>query len=178
MKVILIFLVLLVPMTAQDKGKPGGAQTNKTNVITVPAGVTLTVRVNEAISSKKNDVGDRFTGVLETAVSANGAVVAERLSSVTGRVAGKRRSAQGDELSLEVVSIECPKGEVLPVVTDPMIRRHENSAATGPCGWEARRGWAPRSARSPAEARGQRLEPQLVGPLAPLERQRRASPSK
>ena len=49
----------------------------------IPAGVSITVRVNEALSSKKNDAGDRFTGVLESALSANGLVAAEKQSTVT-----------------------------------------------------------------------------------------------
>jgi len=34
----------------------------KPGLIMIPAGISITVRVDEALSSKKNDAGDRFTG--------------------------------------------------------------------------------------------------------------------
>jgi hypothetical protein len=99
--------------------------------IIIPAGVSITVRVNEAVSSKKNDAGDRFTGVLESALSANGLVAAEKQSNVTGRVVSRKRAMQGDELALELVSIDRPNGDQLNVVTDLLLRRNENSIASG-----------------------------------------------
>jgi hypothetical protein len=103
----------------------------KAAFITVPPGVSVTVRINEALSLKKHDVGDRFTGVLESTLSANGLVAAEKQSKVTGRVVSRNRAMQGDELALELVSIDRPNGEKLNVVSDPLLRCNENSIASG-----------------------------------------------
>jgi hypothetical protein len=113
---------------AQDKPP---ATLEKPRMITVPAGVSITVRMNEALSSKKNDVGDHFTGILERAISASGTVAAERQSLVSGRIVSRKRAMQGDELALEVISIERPNGELLNVATDPLVRRNENSMTSG-----------------------------------------------
>lgn len=112
-----------------EENGPGSQK--KAALIIIPAGVSITVRVNEAVSSKKNDVGDRFTKVLESTLSANGLVAAEKQSKVTGRVVSRKRAIQGDELALELVSIERPNGEKLNVVSDLLLRRNENSVASG-----------------------------------------------
>jgi hypothetical protein len=44
-------------------GKDNSPSTQKKPGLTmIPAGISITVRVDEALSSKKNDAGDRFTG--------------------------------------------------------------------------------------------------------------------
>ena len=112
-----------------EENGPGSQK--KAALIMIPAGVSVTVRINEALSSKKNNAGDRFTGVLESALSANGLVAAEKLSTVSGRVVSRKRAMQGDELALELVSIDKPNGDRLNVATDLLLRRNENPTASG-----------------------------------------------
>lgn len=121
--------VVAASLAFGDENSPNNQK--KAAAIIIPAGVSITVRVTEALSSTKNDAGDRFTGVLESALSANGLVAAERRSTVSGRVVSRKRAIQGDELALEVVSIDRPTGDRLNVVTDLLLRRNENSIASG-----------------------------------------------
>jgi hypothetical protein len=123
-----IWILAAALALAQDKPP---ATLEKPKVLIIPAGVSITVRMNEALSSKKNDVGDHFSGVLESAISANGTIAAERQSLVSGRIVSRKRGMQGDELALELVSVERPNGEFLNVTTDPLVRRNENSMTSG-----------------------------------------------
>jgi len=53
--------------------------------ITLPAGTVIPVRLNDWLSSDKNQSGDRFSATLEQPLVANGWVVAVRGQVVTGR---------------------------------------------------------------------------------------------
>jgi hypothetical protein len=76
--------------------------------VSVPAGANLSVRVNEDLSSERAQVGDRFTGVLEQPLVANGLTVFPRGTNVSGRLmhvkSSGRLKAPG-ELGLQVTSI-------------------------------------------------------------------------
>src|SRR5712691_8311864 len=69
------------PAQAPPDSLPPGPQ------LTVPAGTWITVRVDQPISSDRNQQGDMFTATLAQPVVANGRVIARRGQTVGGVVA-------------------------------------------------------------------------------------------
>jgi len=67
------------PTTAEEK--PAAAQT-----VTVPAGTVVNVRVNEPLSSKTSQAGERFTGVIAEPVEIGDSVVIPKGADATGEV--------------------------------------------------------------------------------------------
>jgi hypothetical protein len=89
--------------------------------LTVPAGTILPVRVNEPLSSDHNQVGDRFTAVLQEPIVVNGWVVARRGQLLTGQVeaAVKAGRVKGtSQLGLEVTDLTVVDGQQKPVLTE------------------------------------------------------------
>ena len=75
---------------------------------TIPAGTKVTVRVNEALSSDKVQVGSRFTGVLTEPLVVNGQTLFPRNADVEGqvvRVVDSGRLSRPGELELQLTSV-------------------------------------------------------------------------
>jgi hypothetical protein len=76
--------------------------------VSAPAGSSLLVRINERLSSRDDDVGTRFTGVLERPLVSHGEVVFERGTPVAGEVVaskGKGRFKGAGDLGIELTAI-------------------------------------------------------------------------
>jgi hypothetical protein len=103
--------------------------------ITIPAGTYLTVRVNQALSSDKNQPGDSFTATLEAPVVANGVVVAEPGEMLSGRVAiaDHHSSDHPGRLGLQLTSLSLVDGQQVPIQSQLVNRR----GGTTPGGVEA-----------------------------------------
>lgn len=72
---------------ATDSSKPPSIMDRlASKPITLPEGTVLTVRLNETLSSKRNNSGDSFTGTLIQPVEAGGKVVIPKGATVTGVV--------------------------------------------------------------------------------------------
>jgi len=81
--------------------------------LTVPPGTFVTVRMNEALSSDRNQEGDLFTGTLMQPVVVNGVVVAQRGQTVLGRVAEATKAARGQgtsRLALQLTGLTLADG--------------------------------------------------------------------
>jgi len=77
--------------------------------VSVPAGTTLAIRINQHISVKHNHAGDRFSGEVADPVSVNGNVVIPKGAEVGGRIdeAHRRGHFKGASvLELRLTSIE------------------------------------------------------------------------
>jgi hypothetical protein len=103
--------------------------------LTVPAGTYLTVRVNQALSSDKNQPGDPFTATLEAPVVANGVVVAEPGETIGGRVAIAQKHGSGSpgKLGLQLTNLSLADGQQIPIQSQLISRR----GGTTPGGVEA-----------------------------------------
>jgi hypothetical protein len=89
------------------------------NVVTIPAGQSLLVRMIDAVDSKKNNVGDVFHASLETDLVVNDVVVARRGADVYGRLAEAKEAghyAGSAELQLELTRLVID-GKDYPVVS-------------------------------------------------------------
>jgi hypothetical protein len=97
-----------------------GAQTVP-GTLTVPAGTILVVRINEFLSSDRNQIGDAFTAELERPIIVNGWVVARRGQVVTGKVkeAQKAGRVKGvSQLGVELTDLTVVDGRQVPVLTE------------------------------------------------------------
>jgi hypothetical protein len=84
---------------------PGSAQQQ---MVTVPAGTSLLVRMVDSVDSNKNAVGSRFTASLETNLQVAGVVVAPAGTKIYGRLAQSKEAGRvggKSELQLELTDI-------------------------------------------------------------------------
>ena len=112
-------LTVAMPGHAQQ---PYGAAQPPSQLV-LPAGVWISVRVDQQLSSKHNLPGDSFLASLAQPLVVGGFVVARRGQTVGGRVAiaqqAGRRSGTS-RLGLELTEISLVDGQQLPVVTQLM----------------------------------------------------------
>lgn len=79
--------VVSKPAAAEGSAEPSEAAAPVVHKpVILPAGAVLTVRLNEAISSKSNHAGDKFTATIEEPLEVGGMVVVPKGSSVSGTV--------------------------------------------------------------------------------------------
>jgi hypothetical protein len=85
--------------------------------LTVAPGTYITVRVNDTLSSDRNQVGDPFSATLMQPVVVDGVVVAQRGQMVYGRVAeaAKARSNVPSRLGLQLTELTLADGSQSPV---------------------------------------------------------------
>lgn len=74
----------------------------------VPAGTPVTVRLNGGLAASRNEVGDRFTGILEQPITSGGATIFPAGTPVSGEVVaskGKGRFKGAGDLGIELTAI-------------------------------------------------------------------------
>ncbi len=112
------------PMQQQGSGyAPVPAQ------VSVPAGTYLTVRINQLLSSDRNQVGDAFSATLVKPLVANGIVVAEPGQTIGGRVSQVQKSGRIEglaKLGVELTDLTLVDGQQIPIKT-MFISRTANS---------------------------------------------------
>ena len=75
------------PAKGSESPKPSSIlERLESKPVTLPEGTVLTVRLNETVSSKNNNSGDRFTGTVEEPVEVGGKVVVPKGTTVAGTV--------------------------------------------------------------------------------------------
>ena len=108
--------------------------------LTLPAGVVISARSTQWLSSDKNHPGDSFSATLDQPVIANGWVVARRGQTILGRVDVAQKASQGNgvsRLGVEITELTLVDGEQVPVSTrmqqvapPPYLQYPGRSAAT------------------------------------------------
>src|SRR6202521_4416010 len=89
--------------------------------LTVPAGTILLIRINDYLSSDRNQIGDQFTAVLENPVVVNGWVVARRGQMIVGHVKDVRKAGRikgTSELGVELTDLTVVDGHQVPILTE------------------------------------------------------------
>jgi hypothetical protein len=100
---------------------PAQAVQSVPGTLTVPAGTIVVVRINEFLSSDRNQIGDAFTGELEQPIVVHGWVVARRGQLVTGKVeeAQKAGRVKGvSRLGVELTDLTIVDGHQVPVLSE------------------------------------------------------------
>ncbi len=120
--------------SAPQLAQPQGALPQ---VLTIPAGTVISVRLNQWLSSDQNHAGDTFGAELDQPIVVDGWVVARRPQSVLGRVVLAQKSNHGNnesKLGLELAELTLVDGERLTVTTelvqDSRVRSTGHDAAT------------------------------------------------
>ncbi|HXZ19605.1 MAG TPA: hypothetical protein VEG63_06630 [Candidatus Acidoferrales bacterium] len=96
----------------------------------IPAGTYLTVRINEALSSDRNQEGDAFTATLAQPVIVNGVVVARQGQTVGGRVAEAKKAGRVSgvsRLKLELTGLTLADGQEIPIQSQLMTENGQTS---------------------------------------------------
>jgi hypothetical protein len=104
---------------AQSNSQPNYAPPPIPAQLTMPAGTYITVRVNQMLSSAKNQPGDTFTASLVQPLVVGGVVVAEPGQTVGGRVitAEKHHSDRPARLGVALTDLTLVDGQHLPLNT-------------------------------------------------------------
>jgi len=90
---------------------------------TLSAGTFVVVRINEKLSSDKNQPGDFFTATLERPLVANGVVIANAGQNIAGRVSEALNADRGrgsSRLGLELTELSLVDGQQVPIRTQLM----------------------------------------------------------
>jgi len=98
--------------------------------VTLPAGSLISVRLDESLSSERNQPGDSFRAVLDQPLAADGFVVAERGARVQGRIVEAERAGRVKGLSrlvLELTQLTTSDGQRVKVQTETFSRQGESS---------------------------------------------------
>jgi hypothetical protein len=87
--------------------------------LTMKSGAYVTVRLNEALSTDRNQQGDPFSATLDQPVVVDGIVVADRGQTVYGRVAGveKQKADHPSRIALQLTSITLADGTQTPITS-------------------------------------------------------------
>jgi hypothetical protein len=108
--------------------KPPAARVPET--VTVPAGTTISVRINTTLSSERNIVGDKFTATLDSPLVIDNVVLAERGAKVEGKLVEVDRSGRVKgtaRLALALTRIQLSDGQRVALDTDAWERVAESS---------------------------------------------------
>jgi len=103
------------PNGANDEYAPPPA------LLTISAGTVVIVRINEPLSSDRNQVGDQFTGTLQQPIVVNGWVVARRGQVVMGQVKSVQKAGRVkgvSQLGVELTDMTLVNGEQAPILTE------------------------------------------------------------
>jgi hypothetical protein len=98
--------------------------------MTLPAGTWITFRVNQPLSSDRNQQGDAFMGTLAEPLVMNGLVIARRGQTIAGRVVEAKKAGRvsgTSRLGLEVTEIGLADGQQIAVHTQMVERRGPTS---------------------------------------------------
>jgi hypothetical protein len=90
-------------------------------LLTIPAGTVVIVRINEPLSSDRNQIGDQFTGTLQQPMVVNGWVVARRGQVVMGQVKSVKKAGRVkgvSQLGVELTDLTLVDGEQAPILTE------------------------------------------------------------
>jgi hypothetical protein len=89
------------------------------NHATLKAGLLITVRVNQALSSNLNSPGDVFSGTLGRPLIADGFVIAERGANVRGGVVDSKSASGAAELAIRLRWMVASDVQRVQVVSEP-----------------------------------------------------------
>lgn len=97
---------------------------------TIPAGTTITVRLAEALSSKKNQPGDVFSGTLDQPIVVDGFAIAERGARVQGKLADVQQAGHvkgASQLVLQLTKVHTSDGQDIAISTEKFSKEASTS---------------------------------------------------
>jgi hypothetical protein len=109
------------PQSSYSNQRPPQPTAPLPSALTIPAGTVLSVRMNEFVSSDRNQIGDRVTATLERPIVVNGWVVARRGQTVSGKVTAAVKAGRikgTSQLGLELTDLTIVDGSSAPILTE------------------------------------------------------------
>ncbi len=98
--------------------------------LTIAPGTFFTVRVNQVLSSDRNQSGDAFSATLVKPIVVNGVIVADRGQVIEGRVSEAKKAGRVSgvsHLGLELTDLTLVDGSQVPVKTELVSRNGTTS---------------------------------------------------
>src|SRR5450631_2368610 len=98
--------------------------------LTITPGTFFTVRVNQVLSSDRNQSGDAFSATLVKPIVVNGVIVADRGQVIQGRVSEAKKAGRvsgTSRLALELTDLTLVDGSQVPVHTELVNRNGSTS---------------------------------------------------
>ena len=98
--------------------------------ISVPAATFLTIRVNQLISTDKDQPGDSFSATLVQPLVINGVVIAEPGQTIAGRVVESVKAGRVEgvsRLKIELLELTLVDGQQVPIRTELITRNGDTS---------------------------------------------------
>ena len=119
----------------EKKGLSNPASTPAPESVTIPEGTVIAVRLQNAVSSSMNHVGDTFAAVLDAPLVIDGKTIAERGADVRGRITKAKPSGRIHDpgyIGLTLTSVEI-HGKAVPVETSSVFAKgSSHRSATSP----------------------------------------------
>jgi uncharacterized membrane protein YgcG len=98
--------------------------------LTIQPGTILIVRINQALSSDRNQVGDIFSATLTQPLIVRGIVVAQRGQTVAGRVMEAKKAGKVSgvsHLGIALTSLTLADGQNVPIESQLLVRKGPTS---------------------------------------------------
>jgi hypothetical protein len=98
--------------------------------LAIPEGTVLTVRINQALSSDHNRVGDVFSATLTQPVVVHGIVVAQNGQTVLGRVVEAKKAGMVSgvsHLGIQLTSLTIADGQNVPLESQLLVQKGPTS---------------------------------------------------
>jgi hypothetical protein len=98
--------------------------------LTIKPGTYVTVRVNQPLSSDRNQVGDAFTATLAQPVVVDGVVVAQRGQTIYGHVTEAKKAGRVEgtsRLGVQLTELTLVDGQQLPIQSQMISRNGPTS---------------------------------------------------
>jgi len=100
--------------------------------VTLPAGTVIHVRLNQTLSSERNENGDSFNATLIEPVVANGFVIAERGARVDGRIVDAARAGKVKgvaKIAVRLTTLHTSDSQKVAILTDDFVQNGRSSKA-------------------------------------------------
>ena len=114
------------PPAADQRNYPTNDNYAVPSRLTIRPGTYITIRVNQWLSSDRNQQGDAFTATLEQPIVIDGIVVAQRGQTVTGRISEAQKAGRVEgtsKLGLQLTELTLADGQQMPIQSQ-MINRN------------------------------------------------------
>jgi hypothetical protein len=98
--------------------------------LTLPAGSFVTVRINQPLSSDRNQAGDAFSASLVQPLIVDGVIVAERGQTIGGRVVEAQKAGRVEgtsRLKIQLTDLTLVDGQVVPIQSQLISRNGPTS---------------------------------------------------
>lgn len=96
------------------------------HTVTIPAGTSIAIRLNEKLSTEHNFTGDTFRAALDAPIVMSGFIIADRGAKVLGRVVKAQKPGKLEgmaELSLVLMEVSTTDGQRVAIDTNQSLRK-------------------------------------------------------